>query len=199
MAYGAGGPPQGAYPIGVEIDYPEGGITNWRPLVHWLMAIPHYFALFFVAIAGYFAFIVAWFSIVFTRRYPPGVFNFIAGALRWGNRVNGYTYWVTEQYPPFSLEEAPYPVRTRFQYPEGGIARWRPFFQGFLALTHIIVLWLLGIGAYIALIIAFFTILFTGRYPPGMFNFIAGVMRWQTRVIGYYLLMTEEYPPFSLE
>lgn len=196
VPYGGGG--QGGYPISIEADYPEAGITNWRPLLQGLMAFPHFFVLFFIAIAGYFALIGAWFSIVFTGRYPPGIFNFIAGAMRWSTRVSGYTYLMTEQYPPFSLGEDPYPVRARFQYPENGIARWRPFFQGFLALPHLIVVYFLAIAAYVAFIVAWFSILFTGRYPPGVFNFIVGVMRWQTRVSGYVLLMTEEYPPFEL-
>jgi hypothetical protein len=187
------------YPINVEADYPQNGISNLRPLYHWLLAIPHYFALFFVVIAAYFAFIGVWFSILFTRRYPPGLFNFMAGTLRWSNRVNGYTYWMTEEYPPFSLDEAPYPIRSRFAYPENGISRWRVFFQWFLAIPHFIVLYFLAIGAYIGLVIAFFAILFTGQYPPAVFNFLVGVMRWSTRVIAYTLLMTEEYPPFSLE
>jgi hypothetical protein len=164
-----------------------------------ILAIPHFIALFFVLIGAYFGFIVTWFSILFTRRYPPGLFNFTAGALRWANRVNGYTYLMTEEYPPFSLDEAPYPVRTRFAYPEGGISRWRVFFQGFLAIPHFIVLYLLGIAAYLAFIVVWFSILFTRNYPPAIFNFIAGVLRWQTRVFGYILLMTEEYPPFSLD
>jgi hypothetical protein len=197
--YGGGAISTSDYPINVEADYPQGGITNWRPLVHWLTAIPHYIALFFVLIAAYFAFIGVWFSILFTRRYPPGLFNFISGAMRWGNRVSGYTYWMTEEYPPFSVDEAPYPIRSKFTYPEGGISRWRVFFQGFLAIPQLIVLYFLGIGAYVGAVIAFFAILFTGQYPPAVFNFMVGVLRWQTRVFGYLLLMTEEYPPFSLE
>jgi hypothetical protein len=187
------------YPINLEADYPQNGIANWRPLVHWLLAIPQYFVLFFVIIAAYVAFIGVWFSVLFTRRYPPGLFNFICGTLRWTNRVNGYTYWMTEEYPPYSLDEAPYPIRTKFTYPEAGISRWRPFLQFFMAIPHFVVLYLLGIGAYIALVIAFFAILFTGQYPPSVFNYLAGYMRWGTRVFAFTLLMTEEYPPFSLD
>ena len=191
--------PATAYPINLEADYPQAGIANWRPLVQWLLVIPHFFVLFFVAIGAYFAFIGVWFSVLFTRRYPPGIFNFIAGALRWGNRVTGYNYVMTEEYPPFSLDEAPYPIRTRFEYPEAGISRWRPFFQGLLAIPHFIVLGLLGIAVYFAYIYAWFVILFTGKYPAGVYIFIVGVLRWQTRVWGYALLMTEQYPPFSLD
>lgn len=199
MPYGGGGLPAGAYPINLELDYPQAGISRWRPFFQGLLAIPHYFVLFFVLIGVYFGFIVTWFSILFTRRYPQGLFNFTAGALRWMNRVNGYTYLMTEEYPPFTLDEAPYPIRTQFQYPEAGISRWRVFLQGIMAIPHIIVLYFLAIAAYIAFIVAWFSILFTRNYPPGVFNFIGGVLRWQTRVGGYYLLMTEEYPPFSLQ
>jgi hypothetical protein len=163
------------------------------------MAIPHFIALFFVLTAAYFAFIGVWFSVLFTRRYPPGLFNFIAGAMQWTTRVQAYTYWMTEEYPPFSLGEAPYPVRASFTYPEGGISNWRPLLQWLLAIPHFIVLYVLGIGAYVAQVIAFFAILFTGQYPPAVFNFLVGTLRWGSRVFGYVLLMTEEYPPFSLE
>jgi hypothetical protein len=106
---------------------------------------------------------------------------------------------MTQEYPPFSLDEAPYPIRTRFTYPEAGISRWRVFLQGIMAIPHFIVLYLLAIGAYVALVIAFFAILFTRQYPPAVFNYLVGYLRWSTRVWGYTLLMTEEYPPFSLD
>ena len=200
MQYGGGGGiAAGGYPITLEADYPQNGIARWRPFFHGLLAFPHLFVLFFVAIGVYFALIAAWFSILFTRRYPPGVFNFASNTLRWAIRVSGYTYWMTEEYPPFNGQEAPYPVRAQFQYPEGGIARWRVFFQGLLAIPHFIVLWFLGIGVAVCQVWAFFSILFTKQYPPAAFNFILGVMRWQVRVWGYYLWFTEQYPPFSLE
>jgi hypothetical protein len=188
-----------AYPINLEADYPAAGIANWRPLVQWLLVIPHFIVLFFVAMGAYLAFIGVWFSVLFTRRYPPGIFNFIAGAFRWNNRVTGYQLLMTEAYPPFSLEEVPYPIRTTIQYPENGIARWRPFFQGILVFPHFFVLGFLGFAAYFAYAWAWLAILFTGKYPPGAFNFITGVLRWGTRVYAYMLLMTEEYPPFSLD
>jgi pSer/pThr/pTyr-binding forkhead associated (FHA) protein len=196
---GGGGAGQGAYPAGFEADYPEAGIARWRAIFQGYLAIPHWIVLFFVLFAAYFAMIGVWFSIVFTRRYPPGLFNFIAGAMRWNNRVTGFRYLMTEVYPPFSLGEEAYPIRSYFRYPENGIARWRPFFQGFLAIPHSVVLFFLGIAQAFAFFIAALAILFTRRYPPGLFNFIAGVTRWQTRVAAYWLLMTEEYPPFSLD
>jgi hypothetical protein len=197
VPFGGGGIAAGAYPIEYEADYPSQGIARWFPFVAWLLAIPQFIVLMLVGIAAYFAFIGAWFSIIFTRRYPRGIFNFIAGTLRWGARVNGYTYWFTQQYPPFSLGEDPYPVRVRFRYPEAGISRWRPFFQWILAIPHWFVLSFVGIAVYFVAIIGFFAILFTRQWPPGLWNFMVGFFRWQTRVIGYVFLMTEEYPPFG--
>ena len=134
------------------------------------------------------------------RRYPPGIFNFLTGALRWNNRVNGYNWLMTEQYPPFSLEEEPYPIRTRFQYPEGGIARWRVFFQGFMAFPHFIVLYFLRIAAYFAFIVACVLDPVHAQVPARRRSISSSAcMRWRTRVIAYALLMTEEYPPFSLD
>ncbi len=189
-----------SYPISVEADYPQAGIARWRAFFQGLLAYPHLFVLFFVVIGAYFALIGAFFSILFTRRYPPGIFNFVAGTMRWATRVNGFSYLMTEQYPPFSLaEESQYPIRAHFRYPENGIARWRALFQGILAFPHFIVLYLLAVAQFFAFVVAWFSILFTRNYPPGVFNFILGCMRWQTRVFGYYVWMTEEYPPFSLE
>jgi hypothetical protein len=192
-------PPAGDYPIVYEADYPEAGIARWRCFFQGLLAYPHFFVLFFIFIGAFFAYIGAWFAILFTGRYPPGIYNFLLGTMRWSNRVNGFTQLMTEKYPPFSLEEAPYPIRTRVQYPEAGIARWRPLVHWLLAYPHQFVLFFLWIGAFFALVYAWFVILFTRRYPPGVFDYIAGVNRWGTRVQGYTLLMTERYPPFSLE
>jgi pSer/pThr/pTyr-binding forkhead associated (FHA) protein len=197
--YGGGAVSTSNYPINVEADYPQGGITNWRPLVQWILAFPHFVVLYLLAIAGFFAYVGAWFGVLLTGRHPPGIFNFLAGASRWSNRVTGYAYGMTEQYPPFSLEDDPYPIRTRFDYPEGGIARWRALAHIFLAIPHYVVLYLLNIAANVAILLSVLAVLFTGQYPPATFDFITGVMRWRTRVIGYICLMTEEYPPFSLE
>jgi hypothetical protein len=137
--------------------------------------------------------------VLFTGQYPRGLFDFVAGTLRWANRVSGYSYLMTEQYPPFSLGEEPqYPIRVRFEYPEK-IARWRPLVHWLLAIPHIIVVYFLAIAAFVVFIVAWFSIVFTRTWPEGMFKFFAGYMRWNIRVVAYYLWMTEEYPPFSLD
>jgi pSer/pThr/pTyr-binding forkhead associated (FHA) protein len=197
--YVGGGVPAVAYPVSYEADYPEAGIARWRCFFQGVMAYPHFLVLLFVGLGALVAFLVAWFAILFTGRYPRGLFNYITGTLRWSNRVNGFAMLMTEKYPPFSLDEAPYPIRTRFEYPEAGIARWRPLAHYFMALPHLLILEFLAFGALFALIFAWFSILFTRRYPPGVFNYIAGVNRWSTRVQGFIFLTTEQYPPFSLD
>jgi hypothetical protein len=197
--YGQAALTHGAYPIEYEADFPSAGISRWRAFFQGFLLIPHLFALIFVGIGAYIAYFFAWWAIIFTRRYPRGLFNFITGTLRWATRVNSFAYLMTERYPPFSLEDDPdYPVRARFQYPEAGIARWRPLVQYFMALPHLFVLYFVGIGAYLAMIVVWFSILFTRTFPPGLFNFIAGYQRWNLRVIAYAALTTEEYPPFGL-
>lgn len=195
VAYGGGSD----YPVDLQIDYPEAGIARWRPLLHWLLVIPHFIVLLFIGIAAYFVYAIAFFAILFTGRYPQGLFNFIAGAFRWGNRVVAYEYFMTEQYPPFTLDDEPeYPIRTRFDYPEK-IARWRPLVHWLLVIPHMIVIYFLFIAEAIILFIAWFAVIFTRQWPRSMFDFTVGILRWRTRVGAYAVWMTEEYPPFSLD
>jgi len=190
------------YPVDFQVDYPEAGISRWRAFFQGLLLIPHLFVLLFVYIGVLVVWFIAWFAILFTGRYPEGMFNFLAGALKWTNRVNGFQYWMTERYPPFSLGDEPeYPIRTRIDYPpDGKIARWRVLVQYILAIPHFIVVSFLFLAEYIIIVIAFFAILFTRKWPRSMFDFTVGIMRWRTRANAYgYFWMTEKYPPFSLE
>jgi hypothetical protein len=188
------------YPIDVAAGYPEDGIARWRGLVQWwLLPIPHYFVLFFVVIAAEVVAFVAFFAIIFTRRYPRRMFDFLAGTGRWLVRVSAYSYFFTERYPPFSLGEEPdYPVRAEFPYPEQGMARWRPLVHWLLLIPHWIVLYVLGIVAWVCWFAAGVAILFTGRYPRGLYDLILGYLRWQARVNAYAVWFTERYPPFAL-
>src|SRR5207244_9334349 len=113
--------------------------------------------------------------------------------------LNGYYYLMTERYPPFSLGEAPdYPIRARFEYPEAGIDRWRPTVQWILAIPHFIILYVVGIVAFVCVIAAGVVILFTGGYPRGLFDIVLGYVRWLTRAYAYGLFLTHRYPPFTL-
>jgi hypothetical protein len=160
------------------------------------------FALLFVFLGVLIVNIFVPWIILFTGRWPEGLFNFFAGAIRWSNRTNAYQAFMVDKYPPFSLDEEPqYPVQTRIEpLPNGGkIARWRPFFQWILLIPHWIVLMFLGIAAYFVIVVAFFAVLFTRRWPEGLFKFYLGVNRWSARVTTYQYALSDKYPPFSLD
>ena len=93
----------GQYPVTFEVDYPQ-ELNRWLPFVKWLLAVPHYVVLFFLGIAALAVWVIAFFAILFTATYPRGMFDFIVGVLRWGNRVNAYVYFMRDEYPPFSLK-----------------------------------------------------------------------------------------------
>lgn len=137
--------------------------------------------------------------IIFQQRYPRWWFDFQRELARFSARVGAYFMLLTDQYPSTVEEQA---VHLEVDYPDvkAGLNRWMPLVKWFLAIPHYIVLAFLGVGAFFAMGIAWFAILFTGEYPRAIFDFIVGVMRWGLRVNAYaFLLVTDVYPPFSLE
>jgi hypothetical protein len=200
----------------------EPELSRWLWLVKWLLAIPHFVVLFFLFIAFTLSTIVAFLAILFTTRYPRAIFDFNVGVLRWGWRVAFYSYGAlgTDRYPPFTLADVPdYPARLEIPYPEQlsrglVLVKW-----WLLAIPHYAVLAILvGGGTWfawdngdewqwesspslIALLVFFAAIalLFTTRYPRGIFDFVMGLNRWVLRVVGYAALMTDAYPPFRLD
>lgn len=137
--------------------------------------------------------------IIFRERYPRWWFDFARELTRFGARVGAYATLVTDQYPSTVEEQS---VHLEIDYPDvkTDLNRWYPLFKWLLAIPHYIVLAFLAVGAVFAVIFAWFAILFTGRYPRGLFDFVVGVGRWQLRVAAYaWLLVTDRYPPFSLK
>jgi Domain of unknown function (DUF4389) len=194
----------GGYPAVLEIDQPE-HVANWRPLVHWLLVIPHWIVLYVLGIVAEVVSIVAWFAILFTGKMPDGLANLIALYIRYSNRVTAYAQFMREEYPPFSFDSVPqdpgdYPgVRTQLAPELEDRNRLTTAFRFILVIPHLFVLAILGIVVFFAMIGAFFVVLFTGRWPDGLFTFVLGFMRWVTRVNAYFLLLTDEYPPFSMD
>jgi hypothetical protein len=190
------GPPSPDYPVRFEISYPA-ELNRFLPLIKWLLVIPHFIALFFVAIGAFFVGIFAFFAVLFTARFPRGAFDYIVGTLRWAYRVVAYFHLMTDAYPPFSLADDPsYPVRLHIEYPER-IAHWRPLVHWLLSYPYLIVAallyWLTGIFTFIA----FFTILFTKRIPRGMFELMVPGIRWNIRGTTYAYFMVDRYPPWE--
>jgi hypothetical protein len=187
----------GQYPVRLDIPYPE-TLNRWLPLVKWLLAIPHWIILYFLDLAARVVTLIAFFAILFTTRYPEGLFRFVVGVRRWQVNVTAYALFMRDEYPPFSMEPGEYPAVFEVEYPRE-LNRWMPLIKWLLAIPHYVVLLFLGIAAFVVLVIAFFAILFTTKFPSGMFEFVVGVSRWSQRVTAYVLLMTDEYPPFSLK
>ena len=136
--------------------------------------------------------------ILFRRRYPRWWFDFAREFARFVMRVGAYLTLLTDEYPSTEDEQA---VHLEIDYPdvEQELNQWMPLVKWFLAIPHYIVLAFLAIGAFFAVIFAWFAILFTGRYPQGLFDYVVGVSRWALRVQAYaFLLVTDGYPPFAL-
>ena len=136
--------------------------------------------------------------LLFRQKYPRWWFDWNREFLRFANRVYAYGLLLNDQYP--STDEQQY-VRLEVEYPDArnDLNRWLPLVKWFLAIPHYIVLFFLWIGVVCVVIVAWFAILFTGRFPRGWFDYVVGVMRWGNRVIAYALiLVTDEYPPFRL-
>ena len=185
-------------------------------LVKWLLAIPHFVVLFFLWLAFAVVSVVAFFAILLTGRYPKRLFDFNVGVLRWSWRVGFYSYSAlgTDEYPPFTLKDAPdYPARLQVEYPESlsrglVLVKW-----WLLVLPHYLVVGVFVGGAWatgsdwwysaglvgLLVLIAGVVLLFTRRYPTSLYDFVLGMNRWVFRVVAYAALMTDAYPPFRLD
>jgi Domain of unknown function (DUF4389) len=186
------------YPVRFGVEYPE-RLSRWKIFVKWLFAIPHLIILYLLGIVLSVMIFIAFFAILFTKKWPRGMFDFAVQIQRWTANVASYVFLERDEYPPFSGDAGEYPVTYEVDY-DDNLSRWMIFVKWLLAIPHYIVLVFLAIAATVVVIIAFFAILFTGRYPRGMFDFNVGVFRWYQRVYAYsYLLFTDRYPPFSLK
>jgi hypothetical protein len=193
-----------AYPATFELDRAE-RIANWRPLVQWLLAIPHFAILYGLQLVARAAAIISWFAILFTGKLPEGLANIVGLYIRYNNRASAYAGFLREEYPPFVFDPvAPDPgmyppVRTGFAPELENRNRVTVGFRLILAIPQLIVVAVLGIAALLVWLISFFAVLFTGRWPEGLRTFVVGYMRWVTRVEAYIGLLTDAYPPFRLD
>ncbi len=179
-------------------------VSRWMPLYTWLTAIPHFFVLLVFGIAAYVMVIVAFFSVLFTKKVPEGVHEFLTKFYRYAEDVFTYVLFMRSDYPKFglrggSMDPNDGPVHLSIEYsPE--LNRWAPLYKWLLAIPHFIVLYVLGIGVSVCWLIAWFAVLFTGKWPEGLRNFVIGVTRWSLRVSAYAnLFLRDEYPPFALD
>jgi hypothetical protein len=194
-----GAPGEGRYAVRADIAHQE-EYSRFMPLIKWLLAIPHYICLIFLGIAAAVVIIISWFAVLFTRTYPRGMFDFVLGVHRWAWRVGAYVSLLTDEYPPFTLDDVPdYPARLTIDYPEQGVDRWRPLITWLLIYPFQLVTGILIFVAFLAEIGAFFTILFTKKVPDGIFRFMVNAFRWSARSNAYGYWMVTKYPPFEFE
>jgi hypothetical protein len=213
-------PPAGlSYPLRIEGRL-DATPSRWLWLVKWILLIPHFIVLAFLGLAAFVLTVIAFFAILFTGRYPRSIFDFNVGVLRWWWRVSyyGYSALGTDHYPPFTFDAAAdYPATLDIPHPERlsrglVLVKW-----WLLAIPHYIVIAALVGGTAVAVrgattyaapytglitilvIIAAFAVLFTGRYPRGIFDLVMGLNRWVFRVLTYVMLLRDEYPPFRLD
>ena len=193
-----------SYPATFTFDPPE-SIARWRVIGNVILAIPHLIIAYVLNIVAEVLAFVAWILGVFTGKVPEGILGVIAMTLRYSTRASVYASFLKEEYPPFTfattLADPGDDPRVRVDYGSEteGRNRLTIFFRILLAIPHIIVISLIGIVAFFVYVIAWFAVLFTGKWPTGLRNFVIGLTRWTTRLNAYMYLLTDEYPPFSFE
>jgi hypothetical protein len=206
----------GTYPVQFSVEFPDRDLNRLSTALRIFAVIP--IAIVLGTIGGYSArwgtstagttevavggtgllFLPPLLMIVFRQKYPRWWFDWNLQLLRFANRVGVYLALMDDRYPSTDEQQA---VHLEFDYPDAraGLNRWLPLVKWFLAIPHYVVLFFLYIAVLFAAIGAWFAILFTGRYPRGIFDFIEGVIRWHNRVVGYaIILVTDAYPPFRL-
>jgi len=203
------------YPVQFSVEYPDRELNRLTTGFRIFVAIPILIVLaavagesggwgageegaWFAAGGGGMLFFPPLLMIVFRQKYPRWWFDWNLELQRFENRVLAYLALMDDRYPSTDERQA---VTLDYPYPDArqGLNRWLPLVKWFLAIPHYIVLVFLSIAAVVSVIIAWFAILFTGRYPTGLFDFVLGVMRWGNRVTAYaFVLVTDRYPPFRL-
>lgn len=206
-----------SYPVQFTVDYPDRALNRMSTAFRVILAVPILFLIGalnnpgwewgdpgandsagLLIAGGALIFFPTLLMILFRQKYPRWWFDFNLQISRFANRVAAYLALMRDEYPSTDEEQA---VHLMLPYPDASreLNRWLPLVKWFLAIPHYIALALLGVAALLAVVIAWFAIIFTGRYPRSIFTFVEGVMRWNNRVTAYAItLVTDEYPPFRL-
>src|SRR6266704_2047974 len=201
-----------SYPVQFNVDFPERPLNRLSTAFRFIVAIPIVIVLtmlsgetlggddhakYSLVIGGAAVFVPLILMILVRQKYPRWWFDWNLNLLRFSNRVTAYMALLDDRYPSTDEEQA---VHLDFAYPDARqLNRWLPLVKWFLAIPHYVVLFFLGLGAVIAVVVAWFAILITGTYPRRLFGFVVGVLRWSNRVNAYaFTLVTDQYPPFRL-
>ena len=208
-------PPHSDYPVQLSVDYPDRKLSRWKTAFRLILAIPIFLLLGLVSggasrytgthgqttvisLGAGLLVLPPALMVLFRRKYPRWWFDWNLELMRFSTRVAIYWLLMDDRYPSTDEEQS---VHLDIAYPNAAtdLNRWLPLVKWLLAIPHYIVLLFLYIGGFFAVIAAWFAILFTARYPRGLFTYFEGVLRWQNRVYAYALIMaTDKYPPFRL-
>ena len=199
------------YPVRFDVDFPARPLGRLATAFRIILALPIVVVLTMltsmmaqndhnrgtIALAAGVLFLPLVVMLLFRQKYPRWWFDWNLNLLRFSNRVTAYLALLDDRYPSTDEEQS---VHLEFAYPDAHqLSRWLPLVKWLLAIPHYVALLFLGIASIAAIVIAWFAILFTGRYPRGPFNFVVGVLRWSNRVTAYaFALVTDQYPPFRL-
>jgi len=191
------------YPVTISVDTPQ-RVANWRPLVQWLLAIPHLVVMWVLQTVSQVVSIIAWLAILFTGRLPAGLAQFQAMYLRYSLRTYAYAGFLTDQYPPFAFDAVNddpggHPTSLSISPALEGRNRLTTFFRPILMIPALIFVVIIAIIATVCSILGFFAVLFTGRWPEGLRNFVVANLRISARFGAYASFLTDQYPPFSLD
>ncbi|MHB8684436.1 MAG: DUF4389 domain-containing protein [Dehalococcoidia bacterium] len=188
--------PRPPHPVAFDVAYPD-RLSRGLIFVKWLLAIPQFIIVYLLYIVAEILAVLAWFAILITGRYPKSFFEFSSGVLRWQANVLAYVFLLRDEYPPFSWEPGDYPLLLEIPYSDRQ-SRFRLLIRLFAVIPNQIVLQFVTLAALFTTFIAWWAILFTGRYPRGPFKFAVGTMRWYERLYAYLFLLRDEYPPYSI-
>ncbi len=191
-----------SYPLQLEFQA-DRHITRWRPLVQWLLAVPHLMIAWALRSLRQALTLISLFTVLFTKRIPRPIFDAIVMTYRYEWRAMTYAFFMHEDYPPFDFDltadDDGTEIHTslRLTYPEH-LDRWKPLYKWFLAIPQYFVLAALFLAACVSIIVGLFAVLVTGEYPEGIRDFLVNVCRYALRVEAYVGFLTDRYPPFTL-
>jgi hypothetical protein len=186
------------HPVTFAADYvePRSRLTTFFRL---LLVIPHAIVVALWSIAAAVVVVVAWFALVFTGRWPRGMYDFLAGFMRYVTAVYGYMYLLTDAYPPFGGDTGAYPVRLEVAPPRERYSRMKALFRIFLAIPVLIINYAMQIVAQVGAFLSWFAIVALGREPKGLQEMTGLGLSYQQRSLAYVLLVSEDWPPFTDE
>lgn len=190
------------YPVQLEFQA-ERRVARWRPLVQWLLAVPHLLVVNVLGSLRNVLTLISFFTVLFTKRIPRPLFDAIAMIHRYEWRTISYALFLHEDFPPFDFQPSATDdgveahTAVTFTYPEE-LSRWQPLYKWLLAVPHYVVLIGLTIASVVTIGFGFFAVLFTGAYPARARDFLVDAYRYSLRVQSYVGLLTDSYPPFAM-